>query len=276
MKPKISVIIPAYNRAETLQRAIDSVIAQNYNPWELVLVDDGSTDETNAIMQKVLAGWTREQNIKVLRQENLGVSAARNLGVKNSRGEWLAFLDSDDEWLPEKLALQIRVADFSTLPLVHGEEVWLRNGVRVNPKVKYKKSGGEIFDRCVETTCISTSTTIMRRDLFDSLGGFREDFKVCEDYELWLRITAKTPVGFVDTPVANKYGGHSDQLSTQFHSMDYYRVKALVPFFATKPYAAEVAAQKCDILIKGYEKHTDPKSATQEAEVREWLKLARA
>lgn len=270
----ISIIIPTYNRWATLERAIRSVQAQDFQDWELILVDDGSTDETAAGLRHMQDQWQRPQALRVFVQTNLGVSAARNRGAKEARGKWLAFLDSDDEWFPSKLTLQLQLAKSSGLPLIHGEEIWMRNGVRVNPKLKYKKSGGQIFERCVDHCCISVTTALIDRDFFNDLNGFRDDFKVCEDYELWLRVCAKTAVGFVEAPVAIKYGGHIDQLSTQFHSMDYFRVKALVPFFKISKYAAQVAATKCEILLKGYEKHREPKNANAEVEVRHWHQLA--
>lgn len=230
----ISIIIPTYNRAHTLKRAIDSVMAQTFRDFELIVVDDASTDET----QKLLAELVRTAGdvpFKVFTlPENSGVSVARNYGIEYSQGQWIAFLDSDDEWLPEKLAEQMKfVNEHPDVRLVHTEEIWIRDSVRVNPSNKYQKMGGRIFKRCVDLCSISPSTVLMSRDLLDDVGLFHEDFPVCEDYELWLRICAGEEVGFIDKPLIKKYGGHEDQLSKTV-AMDLWRVRALMPFIDPK------------------------------------------
>lgn len=284
---RVRVIIPTFNRRLFLGRAIDSVIIQTFKNWELVIVDDGSTDETADFLDHIQKTWKYPQSLQVIQTPNKGVSAARNLGAMNAKTPWLAFLDSDDEWLPQKLELQMALSEFTETPLIHGEEIWIRNGVRVNPKLKYKKSGGEIFERCVDHCCISISTSLVRRDLFSELRGFREDFKVCEDYELWLRITAHFAVGFIEAPVAIKYGGHADQLSTQFHSMDYDRVRALMPFLRSqtafhlsekhRKYIASNVIQRIGILETGLRKRLAlgaDRPMQMQVELESWKNLA--
>ena len=149
-------------------------------------------------------------------------------------------------------------------PLIHGEEVWVRNGVRVNPMKKHQKSGGRIFKMCIPICCISPSTTIVKKSVLNEVGLFREDFPVCEDYDLWLRITQKYEVGFIEDPIITKYGGHEDQLSRAYKAMDYYRVKSLVRLFKEthleedeKKLVGETIKKKCDILLKGYKRHNN-------------------
>lgn len=278
MHPFVSVIVPTFNRADLVTRAMNSVKAQDFKDWELIVVDDGSTDVTF----DVVSAWQAQHPKLRVRferlDENRGVSGARNYAARLAQGDWLAFLDSDDEWLPQKLSRQLALAD--RFSLIHGEEIWIRNGVRVNPMKKHAKGGGRLFRRCVELCCISPSTALLHRDLFAELGGFREDFPVCEDYELWLRVCARGEVGFVSDPVIVKYGGHEDQLSRRYKAMDYYRVKALLPFLDSPMLSEDerevvrlTLLQKSEILINGYRKHGS--SATTLAEVEAVLRQVR-
>lgn len=298
----ISVIIPTYNRKSVIPRAIESVFKQTYTNWELIVVDDASTDGSLDLlveMQKVFRPFTvlntseiaapyvttvsggkirnKAANIPTQSTEalgtenNRGVSAARNLGMANSRGEWLAFLDSDDEWLPKKLEWSLKmVTDNPTLNLkvVHGDEIWIRNGIRVNQMKKHQKYGGWIFEKCLPLCLISPSAVMIHRSVFEQVGNFREDYPVCEDYELWLRITARYQIGFIDRPIIKKYGGHEDQLSHKFVAMDYWRIKALnqllwdnkhiYPSFLTTEQISRIAKEiekRGKWLLKGYQKH---------------------
>jgi len=220
--PSISVIIPTYNRIETLPRAIESVMVQTHPANELIIVDDGSTDGTVA--------WLGEHypQIKLIKQQNSGVSAARNRGIEVASGEWIALLDSDDEWLPKKLEKQLALlASEPEFKLVHGDEIWIRNGVRVNQMKKHSKKGGWIFQDCLPLCAISPSAVMIHRSIFDDVGLFDETLPACEDYDLWLRITCRYPVLYCDQPLIQKYGGHEDQLSRKHWGMDRFRIQAL-------------------------------------------------
>ena len=262
---KISVIIPTFNRIDTLPRAVSSVLDQTFTDIELWIVDDGSTDATADWVQNELLREDREIQCHYLRSNNKGVSHARNLGLQASQSEWVAFLDSDDEWLPNKLESQIRFAEENPeIKVIHGEEIWIRNGVRVNPMKKHQKQGGRIFDRCIELCCISPSTVMIHRSVFKEVGNFKEDYPVCEDYDLWLRISALYEVGFIETPVIKKYGGHEDQLSRKYVAMDYYRVKSLAQFVDSndittdeKKLLTDVMSKKCEILMRGFRRHNN-------------------
>lgn len=268
----ITIILPTFNRAPVLTRALESVLQQDFQDWELLISDDGSTDHTRTVAEEFIQRTGRGRYL--YSPHNTGVSAARNRAVREARGEWLAFIDSDDEWLPNRLSAQMQLA--GQYPLIHSEEIWIRNGVRVNAPKIYAKSGGRLFRRCVEICCISPSATLMRTDLYRSLGGFREDFPACEDYELWLRIAARHEIGFVDQALIKKYGGHADQLSTRYKAQDYFRVKALMPFLDSeeisdddRAHVAEAVRQRCAILLKGYQKHGNMENY---AEVEGWLR----
>ena len=218
----VSVIIPSYNRAHLLSRCLDSVIAQDYSPSEIIVVDDGSTDSTRSLLRDSYPG------IKVITQANKGVSSARNAGIRAASGDWLAFLDSDDTWFPGKLERQVQAIEAAPgSNIAHTDEIWIRNGIRVNPRRKHKKYGGPIFKYCLPLCAISPSSVMIHRRVFDRVGLFDETLPVCEDYDLWLRISARMPVLFIREPLITKYGGHDDQLSTRYRGMDRYRIKSI-------------------------------------------------
>lgn len=220
--PKVSIIIPTYNRAAMVREAIESVLDQSYTDWELIVVDDGSTDDTGA----ALASFS--PHLTYVYQEHKGVSAARNRGAVLAQGEYLAFLDSDDLWLRHKLRRQMEfMALHPEARICYTEEIWIRRGVRVNPMKKHKKYSGMIFPYCLPLCIISPSSALFTRTLFEEAGMFDESLAVCEDYDLWLRIAARHPVYLVDEPLIVKRGGHDDQLSRSRTGQDRYRIAVL-------------------------------------------------
>lgn len=262
---QVSVIIPTYNRAQVLGRAIQSVLDQTLPAQEIIVVDDGSSDNTARLMLESFPQCI------YLQQPNRGVSAARNTGIAAASGEWLAFLDSDDEWLPGKLAAQRDLlAQQPDIKLCHTEEIWIRNGQRVNQMNKHAKSGGHIFQKCLALCVISPSSVIMQRSLLDEVGNFDEQLPACEDYDLWLRICASHPVAFVPQPQIKKYGGHPDQLSQRHWGMDRFRVKALEKIIGLailndldRSAAIQTLVSKSEILAQGAAK----RGKTAEAEL---------
>jgi glycosyltransferase involved in cell wall biosynthesis len=221
---EISVIIPTFNRAQKVLRAISSVLSQTFEDFEVIVIDDGSVDETTDVLVQF-----KDRITLITHSENLGVSAARNSGIKASRSPLIAFLDSDDYWLPEKLDTQVRY--FRENPdavACQPEEIWVRNGVRVNPWKKHIKPSGDIFEQSLKLCVVSPSAVMVRRDLLDEVGLFDEDLPVCEDYDLWLRIGCRYPVCLINTYLLVKEGGHPDQLSSMLKGMDRFRIKAMV------------------------------------------------
>ncbi len=253
----VSVIIPTYNRCSTLQRSLGSVLNQSRPPEQVIVVDDGSYDGSADLIH------TRFPQVDYLYQENSGVSAARNRGIAAARGEWIALLDSDDAWLPDKLARQMTaLAQQPDYHICHTEEVWIRNGKRVNAMRKHAKSGGWIFQRCLPLCVISPSSVIIHRSVFEQVGVFDESLPACEDYDLWLRICARYPVLFLETPLIEKYGGHEDQLSRKFIGMDRFRVQALKSILDSGVLSAEDTEharrqllEKAAIYMHGARKH---------------------
>ncbi len=255
MVPAVSVIIPTYNRAALVGEALASVQAQSFRDFEVLVVDDGSTDAT----PEVLAAW---REVRVFRHPvRRGVSAARNTGVAFARGEWLAFLDSDDLWLPAKLARQMAyLADRPGLSLCQTDETWVRRGARVNQPLTHRKVAGWIFGHSLERCMVSPSAVILHRHLFEDHGGFDATLAAGEDYDLWLRLTWRYEVGLVDEPLVIKRGGHPDQLSGQW-GIDRFRIRALVKLLAEpdlpEPCAAaarRTLAAKCAIYAQGCDK----------------------
>jgi glycosyltransferase involved in cell wall biosynthesis len=249
----ISVIIPAYNRAVMLADALRSVSTQTFRDYEVIVVDDGSTDDTEHTVRA--AGMP----VRYLWQAHSGVSAARNLGVAAARGEWIAFLDSDDRWLAEKLARQMAfVQSHDGVVACQTEEIWIRNGVRVNPRRRHSKPSGDIFLPSLELCLVSPSAVLLRRATFERLGGFDEGLCACEDYDLWLRLAVDTPVHLVPEALTVRYAGHPDQLSRRYWGMDRFRVAALSRLLSSgvldlerRACATRVLARKCEILAAG-------------------------
>ena len=254
---QISVVIPCFNRAHTIERAIQSVLDQTSPVDEIIVVDDGSSDGSAVLISR------RFPNVLLLQQENQGVSKARNLGIEKARNEWIGLLDSDDSWLPQKIEL-IRQARHrhGDYVLYHSDEIWIRNGIRVNPMNKHRKSGGWIFDRCLPLCAISPSASVIKKSTLIELGGFDETFPACEDYDLWLRLCHRYPVFYLEEALITKYGGHPDQLSGQFVAMDQFRIRALHQLLKQNTLDNDqriavlaMLAIKLDILLKGARKH---------------------
>jgi len=263
-KPCVSVIIPTYNRAWIVTDAIDSVLSQTYTDFELIVVDDGSTDDTADLLS------TYQNRIIGIRQENAGVSAARNRGIRESSGRLIAFLDSDDLWLPKKLERQS--AFFKENPeamVCQTEETWIRNGKQVNPKKRHQKESGIFFERSLGLCLVSPSAVMIRRSFFDAVGLFDESLPACEDYDLWLRIGYRYPIHLIDEPLIIKYGGHADQLS-KAPGLDRFRIRALIKLLESgglsssqQQAAAKVLIKKCTIYANGCMKRSRPDEAAE-------------
>ncbi|HIF64868.1 MAG TPA: glycosyltransferase family 2 protein [candidate division UBP10 bacterium] len=252
----VAVVIPVRDRMQLLGRALDSVLAQLRPPDEIVVVDDGSVDGSADLVKQGYPG------VKLLMQAPAGVSAARNRGIASSSSDWLAFLDSDDAWHPDKLQRQLTaLSERPSMKICHCDEIWLRNGRRVNPMRKHARYGGWVFERCLPLCCISPSTALVHRDVFASVGVFDETLPACEDYDLWLRVSARFPVLYLDEKLATRWGGHADQLSARYPAMDRFRVKALEKVLLPgtlqprwRRAAAAEARRRLDILAAGSER----------------------
>lgn len=222
----ISVIIPVFNRPVQIKRAVDSVLCQSYKNLECIVINDGSTDSTIDVLKEY------GDKIDVITTENRGVSAARNTGVKDSSGKYIAFLDSDDEWKQKKLEKQISHLIEENYRVAQTEEIWIRNGKFLNKTKKHIKPVDDIFIPSLDICMVSPSTVIMEKELFEEYGGFDETLAVCEDYDLWLRMSFKERFGLLNENLVIKYGGHEDQLSNTT-ALDRYRIMSLLKILST-------------------------------------------
>jgi glycosyltransferase involved in cell wall biosynthesis len=223
--PRVSVIITTFNRRQFLKEALASVLAQDYRDKEIIVIDDGSTDGS----RDEAAGLP----VKYVWKENGGISSARNAGLDVAGGEYIAFLDVDDLWKKKKLSIQMDEMERTGTPLTYTDEIWIRNGERLNQKLRHRKFSGEIFEHCLPLCIISPSSAVIHRSVFDAVGVFDESLSVCEDYDMWLRITARFPVTFIEKQLIIKRGGHPDQLSRAYDGMDRFRIASIVKILDT-------------------------------------------
>lgn len=246
----VSVIITTYNRKQFLREAVLSVLKQDYRDKEVIVVDDGSTDGSQDEIEDL--------PVKYLRKENGGISSARNKGIEAAQGEYIAFLDVDDLWKKDKLSTQISQMKAHNYSISYTDEIWIRDGKRLNQKLRHKKYSGKIFEHCLPLCIISPSSAVINREIFEDVGLFDESLPVCEDYDMWLRVTAKCPVLFIEKPLIIKRGGHGDQLSRQYTGMDRFRIQAIVKILhnrcldvSMRTKAIDELKRKCRIYADG-------------------------
>jgi glycosyltransferase involved in cell wall biosynthesis len=256
----ISVIIPTFNRAEFLKEAVQSVLDQEYfrgldttRHFEIIVVDDGSTDNTKEVVHSLA------KDILYIYRENRGVSAARNAGLQRARGDFIAFLDSDDLWKRAKIGVQMSLMNtVSRAMMCYTEEIWIRNGVFANPKKRHQKYSGWIFDKVLPLCLISLSSALFRREVFEKIGSFDENFPVCEDYDFGIRLAHRYPVYFLTRPLIVKRGGHEDQLSRRYWGMDRFRIGALEKALSMdlssgqRELVLEEIVRKSRVLVNGF------------------------
>jgi len=257
MTSLFTVIIPVFNREKTIRRAVKSVLSQTYSDFKLVIVDDGSTDNTSSI----LSGY-KDSRMTVIRTENRGVSAARNTAVKKLSTPYAAFLDSDDEWLDYKLENDYQFILANPLCCIfQSQEIWYRYDKRVNPKIRHKKKSGSIFEESLEQCMISPSSVVIHKKVFENIGLFDQNMAVCEDYDLWLRITPFYEIGLIDRQTIIKYGGAEDQLSRSVTAIDRFRIYSMLKLLNNTKYAGyqkkieTVLKRKINIVMDGAEKN---------------------
>ena len=261
--PLVSVIIPTYNRSRWIGKAVESVLNQTFQDFELIVVDDGSTDDTGEKLSPYL------NRIVLLSQPNRGVSAARNLGVRRASGKYFCFLDSDDLWRSRKLEIQLaKMHEKPEYKVSYTDEIWIRNGKWANPKKRHQKYSGWIFRKLLPLCIISPSSIMIKQTVFEAAGLFDESLPAGEDYDLWLRIGSRYPILFIPQKLIIKHGGHSDQLSQKYWGLDRFRVRSIVKVLGKgnlsaedEQAACEMLVQKCGILAAGCAKRGKLKEA---------------
>ncbi len=227
MSPLISVIIPTYNRKKQCVEAINSVVAQSYNNFEIIVVDDCSTDGSQEEISAFVSGLSNVKFIEL--DKNSGVSSARNRGIEEAEGEWFALLDSDDVWDIEKLEKQISwLSSNPEYRICQTKERWVRDGKVIAVPKQFRKRAGDIFEISLKRCMITPSSAVIHKSLLDEKGVFDETLPACEDYDLWLRISSTEKVGLIDEELMTRFGGNEDQLSLIVKLQDIYRVKSLI------------------------------------------------
>jgi glycosyltransferase involved in cell wall biosynthesis len=280
MAPDVAVVIPTYNRRAMVCEAVKSVLAQRNAKFELIVVDDGSTDGTWEELTQIAAvanDHAQWEMMRIERTPNRGPATARNTGVAIAAAPFVALLDSDDLWLPHKLNRQIAfMRDHPEYAISQTEEIWMRNGRQVNPGARHRKRAGDLFADSLLTCLISPSAVIMRTDLLREAGGFDEDLAAAEDYDLWLRLLTDHKVGLVDEQLVIRRAGHPGQLSATVPALDRFRILALLKLLAREDFAperrikvCEVLSEKCSIYAKGL------KRRARADETRFFLEVAR-
>ncbi len=266
----VSVIIPVHNRPQGVLGAVHSALAQQDVRLEVIVVDDGSTDATRQVLRNV-----RDSRVAIIRQENRGVSAARNRGLEAAQGELLALLDSDDAWLPQKMARHLHYHQDGGWRISQTDEIWVRNGRRVNPGEKHAKQAGNFFKAALQMCLISPSCVAFDRRFWEEIGPFDEGLPACEDYDLWLRTLTRYPVGLCPQKLVIKTGGHADQLSRRIIGLDLYRLQALDKLLLSGKLNREqhdltiqAVRSKAEMYIRGCLKRDKPEEALR---VRAWL-----
>ena len=271
----VSVVVPTFNRVDFVLKAIKSVSNQTFQPLEIILVDNNSEDNTLEMVAKYFKA------VKIIFQKKQGVSASRNFGIREASGNWVAFLDSDDQWHKRKLEEQVKSITNDTLSvgLSHTDEIWYRNKVFLNQREIHKKRGGFIFEHCLPLCCISPSSVLVKKKVFDDIGFFDESLDVCEDYDFWLRYCCKYPVNFVDQKLTIKNGGHNDQLSKKYWGMDRFRIQALENLLQSsvldewqEQLTKSMLLKKIDILIEGAKKRSNASIYNMYLEKRKYWK----
>jgi glycosyltransferase involved in cell wall biosynthesis len=230
--PTVSVVIPTYNCAEFLPKAIESVLAQTYKDFEILVVDDGSTDATSEIITPYL------DRVQFIRQENTGLPGARNTGIRASHGEFIALLDADDTWLPEKLGLQLpRFSDPEVLIVFSDFSVKYGDGRPSLPSYLAERPltcEGHVIDKYVQSRFLFPSTMVLRRDAMERCGLFDEEMRACEDLELFARLCLQGKVAWIREPLMVRYEG-THNITGNSERMLHYMIVAFTKVLAKVP-----------------------------------------
>lgn len=243
----VSVIIPAYKGAAFIAQSIDSVLAQSYPDIELIIVNDGSPDNSAAIIQPYLV----DPRVKYIEQQNAGVAAARNTGIRDAAGEYIALVDQDDLWLPDKLARQVEYLDaHPEIALVHSNIYFVDEaGERIpNPEWAWvAPSSGRVLPELVQRNSICTCTVLMRKSALEQAGLFRQELAPADDWDLWLRIAARHPIGFVDAVTAC-YRVHPENESRNLLKMQEAEIRVVETFMREYPGAVGTAITRAKLF----------------------------
>lgn len=244
---QVSVIIPTYNSAKYVVEAVESVLAQTYKDFEVIVIDDGSTDETEQVMRRY------QTPVRYIRQQNGGVAVARNRGIAESCGKYVAFLDADDTWLPHKLERQLEAlrqqsphrACYSAFTVVDSE---------LNPMgiSRSQRQGKALEDLLMRGNVIgSICTVVCERSLFENIGGFDPELSQCADWDMWVRLAAKTEFLYLDEPLVT-YRQHGSNMSRNAPLLEADSLRVLEKGFAMPEAPPTLLTQHHKALGRNY------------------------
>ena len=243
----VSVIIPTYNSARFLTEAVSSVLAQSFNDFEILVIDDGSTDETQEVMRQY------GSPVRCIRQPNSGVAVARNRGIMESRGRYIAFLDADDTWLPDKLERQMNALSsesgagfcYSAFTVVDSD----LNPLRVNQS---KRHASALEDLILRGNVVGSICTVLcERALFDKLGGFDPGLSQCADWDMWVRMAAHTTFTYIDEPLVT-YRHHGSMMSRNAALLESDSLRVLEKGFALPGLSDTLRARRRAAFARNY------------------------
>lgn len=241
MKPSVSVVITCYNYARYLPFAVESVLRQSYPHYEVVIVNDGSTDSTD----EVVKGYLSNPQIKYVKQNNLGQANAKNTGIKNANGDFIAFLDADDLWEETKLGKQLLLFSDPNVGVVYSRARYINeNGEDINFQLsgKYlKPRSGDVTESLFIDNFVPFSSSVVRKKCLEQFGGFDETYRMGIDWDLWLRISTGYKFMYVDEPLLLYRLGHSGQMSRD--AMERQRCSDRIMENFTRKYPAAISTK---------------------------------
>lgn len=260
--PRVSVIVPAYNAAQYLPIAVNSVVCQTYADWELIVVDDGSTDETSSLVHSCRPKLGAR--LRYVFQSNRGLPAARNTGIAQSRGEFIAILDSDDVWLPTRLARGVAIMDSNPhVGLVHSRIARIDSGGGIVDYLAFPsryqagKIALNIYTRRANILC---PTVLLRKSCLDAVGAFDETMRATEDRDLWFRIAERYEIAYIDEVLAYYRVGHGSMssdpgrmLKAQLSFVQKHHKRGACSWIALRQALAQVYREQGDFFFSGHQ-----------------------
>ena len=225
-EPLISVVIPVYKGEAHIAQSIDSALEQDYQHIEIIIINDGSPDDSH----KVIKGYLSDPRVHYIEQDNAGVANARNTGINSAKGEFIALLDQDDIWLPNKLAAQVEHLNrHPNCALIHSQIGFINGDGDLTPNPSWawvNDTGANAFENLFDHNCIATFMALIRKDALNEVGMFRESLAPADDWDLWLRIASKYEVGFIPE-VSGYYRVHANNESNNYLRMQLAEVAVI-------------------------------------------------
>lgn len=245
--PEVSAVIPAYNAARYLGEAIDSALAQTFRDLEIIVIDDGSTDDTARVVARYGG------SVRSISQPNRGVSSARNRGIEESRGRYVAFLDADDVWMPAKLQRQLEaLRENPQTRACYSAHLWVDDRLAPLRENRGPRRGTALEDLLRTGNVVgSPSSVIVERSIFSEVGGFSDAFSLCADWEMWVRIAARTEFAYINEPLV-QYRVHADSMSRNVPLLEDESIRTLESGFAAPSTPLQIRKRRRSSLAHNY------------------------